>query len=81
MSAFLGRQPVIQMLEGALDKVKSTWEHYDDQMKLHMDEIVSLQRQCLEIEQQHLDMESRAAGIVTNSKSTKKGNYGCPAMY
>ena len=37
-----GRQPVIQMLEGALDKVKTTWECYDDQMKVRMEEIVAL---------------------------------------
>ena len=69
------------MLEGALDKVKSTWECYDDEMKVRMEEIVSLQCQRLEIEQQRLEMESRAAGIVPVNKSNKKGNYGCPAMY
>ena len=68
------------MLEGALDKVKSTWECYDDEM-VRMEEIVSLHRQRLEIEQQRLEMESRAAGIVPVNKSNKKGNYGCPAMY
>ena len=69
------------MLEGALEKVKSTWERYDDQMKLHMEEIVSLQCQCLDIEQQRLDLESRAAGVINDKTSTKKGNYCCPAMY
>ena len=69
------------MLEGALHKVKSTWECYDDQMKVRMEEIVSFQRQHLEIEQQRLELESQAAGIVPGNKSNKKGNYGCPAMY
>ena len=63
------------MLEGALDKVKTTWGCYDDQMKVHMDEIVALQREHLKIEQQHLDLEKRAEGMsTTTSNSVKKGN-------
>ena len=61
------------MLEGALDKVKSTWEHYDDQMKECMDEIVALQCQCLNIEQQCLGLEARAQGMSTEANSAKTG--------
>ena len=56
------------MLEGALDKVKTTWEHYDDQMKVRMDEIVALQCERLKIEQQCLDLEKKSRGNVNNYK-------------
>ena len=66
------------MIEGALDRVTSKWDQQDEETKLQMKEIISLQRQRLDLEQKRLDIEMEKAGL---KKKKKKGKiilwYSC----
>ena len=74
-----GRQPVVHMIEGVLEKVTDKWDKQDDRMNERMDTLITLQRQCLDMEREQLAFQRELAGL----KAKKKGwfgikCYGCP---
>ena len=74
-----GRQPVVTMIEGVLDKVTDKWDKQDDRINERMDTLISLQKQRLDMEREQLAFQRELAGL----KAKKKGwfdiiYYGCP---
>ena len=71
-----GRQPVVSLMEGVLEKVVDKWNDRDDQMQGNIETLIQLQRDRLHMEQQRLQFEREMAGLKTNNKKSQKIGKG-----
>ena len=62
----------MNVIEGILDKVTTKWDILDQKMDTHMETLIKLEKQKLELEQQRLQLKRDIAGL---SKISKNGQY------
>ena len=76
MYTYLGRKPVVTLIEGALDKATDRLDKRSAQMNEKIDMMLDLQRARLELEQARLDFEREKAGLPVKKKTTRKEQAG-----
>ena len=79
LSYLSGRQPVVSMIESALDRCSADWKVQNAELNTKLDQMLNLQEQHLQLDREHLEFEREMAGLpkskpkVSASRKRKKG--------
>ena len=67
-----GRQPVVTLIEGALERTTSSWQKDNAVYTVKLDSMLQLQHERLQLDHERLEFEHEMAGLKKKTDKTMK---------